>query len=354
MLKHIKIGNFQIHANTELDFDSGMNVIAGSSDNGKSSIIRAIRWVVTNRPSGFAFHKHGTNEDTVVSLEFDDTTVGRCKGLKNSGGYKWQGKTFSALRTDVPPEIQRALNMGDINIQSQHDPYFLLQDSPGEVAKKLNVVAGLSIIGETIQYANAHVRSRKEEVGSLLQQISRTKEELSSTDWAEQYKEDVESLKSDMQHLATLQQSCTTLHNVISSLYASIEEYNRLSAIYKEHNSAVQEAKEEVAVYLKNKDNVVTLEGIIRKITQVEHVRAKADKIMAVSASYERVRDMVTHYRDTQTKLGELFTITKQLRDARDYAQKCKNDVQACTDAISAYKRDNPLCPVCGKPWEGK
>ena len=52
MIKEINIKNFQSHDNTNLILDSGVNVIVGSSDSGKSAIIRALRWVTSCVPRG--------------------------------------------------------------------------------------------------------------------------------------------------------------------------------------------------------------------------------------------------------------------------------------------------------------
>ena len=58
MIKQINIKNFQSHKSTQLKLDPGVNVIVGSSDSGKTAIIRAYLWVVDNRPLGNAFVSH--------------------------------------------------------------------------------------------------------------------------------------------------------------------------------------------------------------------------------------------------------------------------------------------------------
>ena len=55
MIKSIKIKGFQGHEDSVLNLSKGLNVILGDTDTGKSSILRAINWVVTNRPSGDGF-----------------------------------------------------------------------------------------------------------------------------------------------------------------------------------------------------------------------------------------------------------------------------------------------------------
>lgn len=52
MIKSIELKNIQSHENTRLDFDKGINVIVGSSNNGKSAILRGLYWARYNRPLG--------------------------------------------------------------------------------------------------------------------------------------------------------------------------------------------------------------------------------------------------------------------------------------------------------------
>ena len=52
MIDKIKIENIQSHKNTELNLSNGINVIVGSSNNGKSAILRALYWAIYNRPLG--------------------------------------------------------------------------------------------------------------------------------------------------------------------------------------------------------------------------------------------------------------------------------------------------------------
>ena len=77
MLKKLEITNFQSHPKSSLEFVPGINVIFGTSRNGKTAIRRALEWVVTNRPSGGRFFSNfaGEKGSTKVLLETDDTPL---------------------------------------------------------------------------------------------------------------------------------------------------------------------------------------------------------------------------------------------------------------------------------------
>lgn len=149
MINLLEVHYFQSWKFASFMFSPGVNVIKGPSHSGKSSIIRAIKWAVQNKPRGDSFRSHFADkkDDTKVVIDFNDNYVVRGKGRTNNY-YTINEDTFEAMRADVPEEIQQIFGMNDLNIQSQHDPYFLIQDTPGAVAKKLNELLGLEIIDE--------------------------------------------------------------------------------------------------------------------------------------------------------------------------------------------------------------
>lgn len=78
MIKEIEIRGFQSHNDTKITFSPGFNVFTGESDKGKSVIERALRLLVKNKPSGWAF-KSWWAEETYVKVVFDNGTVERIK-----------------------------------------------------------------------------------------------------------------------------------------------------------------------------------------------------------------------------------------------------------------------------------
>jgi exonuclease SbcC len=58
-IKKLSLRNFQSHRETDLEFSPGLNIIVGPSDQGKSAIIRALRWLFYNEPRGTGFIRVG-------------------------------------------------------------------------------------------------------------------------------------------------------------------------------------------------------------------------------------------------------------------------------------------------------
>jgi exonuclease SbcC len=160
MVKKIKLKNFASHKDSELELDPGLNVIAGSTGNGKSVIQSGIEWCFLNNLRGLSFRPitYPVNKKDTSSVEiiFDNGSICRerneATGENAINGYRYANGNdvgmLEALRSDVPEEIFDISRIDEINIQGQEDDRFLLSKhtSPGEVAKKLNEFCGLTII----------------------------------------------------------------------------------------------------------------------------------------------------------------------------------------------------------------
>ena len=158
MLRKLSLRNFQAHRRLDIGLDPGITTIVGPTDAGKSAVIRALLWLLTNQPAGNEFIRNGS-KGTQVTLDVDGHKVSRIRGKANL--YKLDGKAYRSFGHDVPPEIAGLLKTGELNTQSQHDAPFWFSDSPGEVSRKLNSVVDLSTIDKVLSAVSAHTRRTK-------------------------------------------------------------------------------------------------------------------------------------------------------------------------------------------------
>lgn len=83
----LELINFQSHENSVFEFSDNFNVLVGESRQGKSSALRAIRWVLENKPSGKSFVRIGATDCSVSITLKNGTIIERfIKGKDN--GYK--------------------------------------------------------------------------------------------------------------------------------------------------------------------------------------------------------------------------------------------------------------------------
>ena len=141
MIRAITIQNFLSHKKTKLEFSKGLNVIVGQTDSGKSAIIRALRWVITNKPGGDSFRSNWGGDTEVLLEFFTQWYTSRIKSNRNL--YELDGVELEGFGSSVPDEIREELNIDVLNLQTQFETHFLLGKSPGEIAAYFNRIAGL-------------------------------------------------------------------------------------------------------------------------------------------------------------------------------------------------------------------
>jgi DNA repair exonuclease SbcCD ATPase subunit len=166
MITKIKLTNFQSHKDTELELHPGLNVIYGESDQGKTAILRALTWVMTNRPLSNRFLMRGAKECR-VEITTDKGTVVR-ERRRGFNGYIVNGETFKEIGSSVPPQVAEVLNLGEINLQPQLSPFFLITQSPGQIARYISELLGYDVI----DLAQSECKSRLTAATSLVNETS--------------------------------------------------------------------------------------------------------------------------------------------------------------------------------------
>jgi hypothetical protein len=223
MIKSINIKNYQGHVQTFIEFVAGVNVITGASD----------AWNRRNRPLGNAIKNwNHKNEESVVDVEFFDGIISQ-KRLDNGteynlklpvvsklkrGNKKYEETSFSALNKDIPEEITAAYDMNEINVQSQHENYFMLDDAPGVIAQKLNALAGLDIIDKMFKNINSFILHDKREADKCVSEIKGKKEELQKLEYIDQAKIDVQNCQVLIDKKETLTNANTEMLQVVGNL----------------------------------------------------------------------------------------------------------------------------------------
>ena len=224
MISKVEIQNFQCHKNTLVEFKDGLNVISGTSASGKSTIRRAILWVVTNRPTGtdivswWAKKGDKIKGETKVTLFMSDgTEISRVRS-ETLNGYIINGKTLEAVGTDVPPEVQEALNMTDINYSSQLEAPFLVSQSASYVAQYLNDIVDLGDADKFQSRVETLRRKCNSDMKDAQKKVEAVTKELASFDWIGK----AEKLINKLKKLDTTQEEA--LLKKIDSLVREYEE----------------------------------------------------------------------------------------------------------------------------------
>jgi tetratricopeptide (TPR) repeat protein len=171
--------------------DEGLTVILGPTDQGKSAIIRALKWVLYNEPRGTDFITVGCKYCR-VTLEMSNGTVIIRERDGNKNRYilrkDGQEQIFEGFGNGVPFEITRAHGIPKIhidrdstsavNLAEQLEAPFLISESGSTRAKALGQLIGVHIIDAAQRNTIRDLMDAEQRKKLINEEISDINEEL--------------------------------------------------------------------------------------------------------------------------------------------------------------------------------
>lgn len=183
-IEEVIITNFQSHVYTRLSFVSGINMIVGQSNNGKSAILRAIEWALNNVPHGTEFITTGKEMAEVTVVLSNGYKITRRRSRSNAVNQYVLEKdgneeVFSGFGGSIPPQIEeaRGMNRIEFNFSKQLDAPFLISDSPKTRAQTIGNLDELGKIDRALQSTNDDVRDRAKRQREMDSEIKKLKKE---------------------------------------------------------------------------------------------------------------------------------------------------------------------------------
>ena len=400
MLDKIVLKNFQSHKDTVLELHPGVNTIIGTSDGGKSSIIRAIGLVQENKPDGDAFVSHWLRNkkdnltgNAEVVIETGNHVVTRVKGKVNQ--YLLDGEEMTAFgRGGIPEAITSALNLSDLNYQGQSDNFFMLRQTPGEVVKMLNRYVDLEIIDQTLSRADSAIRKIRQEQNSKAEQVKDLEgkllhfEEIGLDDLSHRYdiivadqsKRDEqgkqahdlgnlihthnsisEMLKSfsSVKDTAKLLSAVNLLNDKHTRIASKVENLDELVHEITSVNTAlgrigntdlVKKKLAKVTLDSNKRDKLVkdtqSLQSILDKLDEVCYSIEEVEKLESIDV--ESVLEASLERFETTKKSHELSELIEKLSSLNSSIRDQKKRVRDLTKKYDQIKPET--CPICGSP----
>lgn len=353
MIKSIKIQNFQSHEKSNLYLSDGVNIIVGSSDSGKTAIIRALRWACWNRPSGDSIRSNWGG-DTFVLIETEEGAVIRFKGKEDKYELKAGGDrsiTFKAFGTNVPQEIATFFNINEINLQSQHDSPFLISETPGAVAAHFNKVAHLDKIDTATSKINGWLRGLKSDIEHTEADIESEKEKLKAF-------EHLDKFEAELEVLEALAGDLSVLRNKQELLRKDTNKYRTLATDISKYEDFVVEEPlvDSILILISQRDEKRKQYGDLVKITK------KLNEIVEDETSINYLLDgesLVDDLIDKSAKVKAIQSDYTKLKSIIKQINQCQSDISTFETHIKEseeqfHKEIGEVCPLCDQPIKKK
>lgn len=344
MLEKLELTNFQGHIHSVLEFSKGVNVIIGESDEGKSSIIRAIEYLGLNSPSKNNYKNRKCKDKDLMQIAgtFNGTLVKRLKS-KTINQYQINDeKPFKAIKTELPNEVQQIMNLKDINIQSQSDAYFMLNLTPGQVAKKINKVVNLEVMHKVLSGTKTDITDAKQNV----------------LFWTTKKDEYIKEVK-DLTWVIEARKQGDALQNSAEVIIKEIKRYNTGDTIAQGYDQLCAE-KEKFKDLKLAMNALKKLEGQQRLLDEKIH---KYDTLVTLADSAVNLKAQLNAYKGiqkAQKQLNALLSLTEEIETANNVREllilcinnqtKIKNatkDVAVEQKVFAEALKTEGVCPFC-------
>lgn len=385
----IIIKNFQSHRHTVLNLDEHVNVILGSSDVGKTAILRALGWVFFNEPQGTAFIRAGETSTSVELIYSDGYSVKRIRNKKFNGYHINhpdfdEPKKLSGFGSSVPEEIQeitgvRKFEIADkiessITYQTQLEGAFLLSESSIKKAKAIGAISNVNIIDRAIQIANSNIKDFRKNINTSEEALKNSEEQIKEYDNLDERKQNLEKVKdlySELiqknkmnENLSVLNQRLDnnierikTEENTIKSLsfvdetYKTYYKLNSLLIKGADYYNKFMNLRNNEALYETNMkiinntnfledanpkfENVVslirrfnTLTNINKDLERVEESQKRNEEIISVSKNLDKIYDTVKYTQNILNKFQLLQNLHNRLVTIERTIAEVEKDIE--------------------------
>ena len=308
----VTLKNFQAHKDTTVQFDRGLNIIVGESNNGKTSILRGILWAIDNQPLGNDFIMAGENDCSVTINFSDGTYIERGRSVKDTGYYKiryiddngkYIDQTYRGFTNAVPVEVANVHQMPKVNITkdiethlnvlSQLDGPFLLTESPLVKASAIGRITGTHVIDAAIKESNKTIQSNRKLIKSYSEDLQQKENERKQLP-------DIKSMEAFTKKYAYIVKYIAKLNDSVIKLNANLQQINQYQ------QQIIQE-----------KERCERLKKVAALLPVIQTAKDKFNKVMFLHGKLTKYQELSLQIEQNQISIerGKYFAKLKPLID---------------------------------------
>jgi exonuclease SbcC len=242
MIRRITLENYMSHVHTVIEPASGLTVLVGSNNCGKSAVVSALETLCNNASGGYMV-RHDEKEAS-VTVETDDNHTLVWKRRGNTVSYLIDGREISRLKRGVPEDLHKLLRLPkvdggdtgdpfDIHFGTQKAPIFLLNESASRAALFFASSSDAAILLEMQKRHRNKVKERKNDEKRLNGEIAKLDAELVALEPLDTLAASVAQADGTYQELKALEGQIQTLGKEMEALRAHSVQHDRLVQEYQ-------------------------------------------------------------------------------------------------------------------------
>lgn len=329
MIDSLTLKDWECHADFTVEFGRCTSFV-GPSDAGKSSILRGLRWALTNQPPGDSFVRHG-RANAEVTVRGNGKRVGRLRGAKGNL-YALGKRAFRAFGAGVPQPIADLFNVSDLNFQGPSDPPFWLSLPPAQLAKEFNRVVNLEEIDAALDDIGSRERHAKAVVGVSKERLAQARGKRNSLKWVA----DLNAQLNKVEVVYKKYQEAGDRQERLEELLAAIDRSERSRDDALTRSRTLSSVAEAAAGVNAQQGRLEALGAILDEIGRLRRVRGV--ELPDLEPVYRRYAELTQRKRGVETILAGIETLEFSRCAAESELAKVEEALEG-------------VCPACGRPF---
>jgi exonuclease SbcC len=372
-ITQIRLENFQDHEDSTMDFVSGINLIVGSSDAGKSAILRAINFVFHNNLKGDSFIRHGSSECRVTIKFSDGVEVTRIKGgdvnsytLTDLEGDK---HTFAKIGTSVPDEIKKHLGQPPLDDKKRPISYadqmsnlFLVDLSSTDLPRTLSELTGIQNLQTAAETLSKNARSFDRIIKDKTDKITKLENDLEEYSYVAKDLEAIEEIEAQLTKINSKIEKTNKARQFIitnnkiaqeaKSIKIKIEKDKKLSElqsrfnIVQETNDKLKLSKRILKDYKTVADSFNKLKKEIKNL-QVFACQSNKDKLAELNNLIIRKNRAESYQKSFEQNKSDTDDVENLISDENNTIKINKDELERL---INQLKAQGNWCETCNRP----
>ena len=347
-IKKVILENFQSHKYTEIELDPSLNVIVGPSDQGKSAIIRGIKWALFNEPSGDFFIREEEKECSVSIIFNDNTKIKRYRSNNKNAYYLYDQdgneEIFEGFGTTVPQEIidKTAIRKipldgsqtKDINIGEQLEGPFLLSEKNSSRANAIGRLVGVHIIDDALKDTLKDIRNlniKKKNYEENLEVLYKNLQEYNYLDdlidnfnQLKNIRLKIFNKKNKLEKLSNLSQELNKINGEIKLSHYYLEKLENINEIAEIEKNLIKyiydynSIKEKQIKLIRIKVQIKEDKKLLNSLINIDKIKKSIEKINILTEERNKLNKLYFNYKlintnilKTKNKLTKLENIDK-------------------------------------------
>jgi DNA repair ATPase RecN len=367
----IHIQDFQNHQDTNIKLVPGLNVITGSSDSGKSAIVRALDLAFLD-----SFRKQDVRDgqkNSHVTINFrNGDTYKRTKGDTNELEFQYAGKEVekhSRFSKKFPQEAVDFLghipktSTSSLPFASQEDKLFLINLSDEAIGKEISKLLGIYDLEEASSNLGSDINKISADIKRLNTDIENTKKKLEPFEDLDEKLDKIEKLKKLSEQYEDLEsyiKECETFFKEFLSLIKNINKcksdlqiQNNLLDFFTTKIPALEQNYHEIKDGLELVENIDCAKtNFFKSKSQYEKSYEIAEGTIGLSISESiSLQAIYNNLLDLESSLTEVSdnvdSYNEKIEKELETISSCEAEIKQWQDYLSANFK---ICNECGKP----